>query len=114
MLRGLLLLLNHTGALRLVMKLLMDRRVPLRLKMLFPAALVYIISPIDLVPDFLLGLGQIDDIIALILAPTLFLGMAPRDIVLEHLGRAPSNNAGGPQDGGPVIDGKYRVIDDDK
>ena len=114
MLRGLLLLLNHTGALRLVMKLLMDRRVPLRLKMLFPAALAYVISPIDLVPDFFFPVGRIDDLIAVVLAFVLFLGLAPRDIVMEHLGRSPSGGDGGSPDRGQVIEGKYRVIDDDK
>jgi uncharacterized membrane protein YkvA (DUF1232 family) len=28
---------------------------------IFLAALAYIISPIDLIPDYMLGLGQIDD-----------------------------------------------------
>jgi carbonic anhydrase len=114
MLRGLLLLLNQTGALRLVMKLLLDRRVPLRLKMLFPAALAYVVLPFDLVPDFLIGLGQIDDLIAVVLAFVLFLGMAPREIVNEHRGRSPTDGAGGSPDRGKVIDGEYKVIDDDK
>ena len=112
MLRGLLLLLNQTGALRLVMKLLLDRRVPLRLKMLFPAALVYIIVPYDF--DFLGLLGRIDDLVALVLAFVLFLGMAPRDIVMEHLGRAPANSAESTPDRGNVIDGEYKVIDVEK
>jgi uncharacterized membrane protein YkvA (DUF1232 family) len=114
MLRGLLLLLNQTGALRLVMKLLMDRRVPLRLKMLFPAALAYIVLPFDLVPDLLIGFGQIDDLIAVVLAFVLFLGMAPREIVNEHRGRPPADDAGKSPDRGNVIDGEYKVVDDEK
>ena len=114
MLRGLLLLLNQTGAIRLVMKLLMDRRVPLRLKMLFPAALVYVVLPIDLVPDCFFPVGRIDGLIAVVLAFVLFLGLAPRDIVMEHLGRSPSNGTGSSPDRGSVIEGDYRVIDDDK
>ncbi|MDP6454964.1 MAG: DUF1232 domain-containing protein [SAR202 cluster bacterium] len=114
MLRGLLLLLTRTGAFRLVMKLLLDRRVPLRLKMLFPAAFAYVILPIDLVPDFLFPLGRFDDLIAVVLALVLFLGMAPRDVVMEHLGRGPAAESDPTPDRGQVIDGEYRVIDDEK
>ena len=32
---------------------------------IFVVALVYIISPIDLIPDYLIGLGQIDDAVIL-------------------------------------------------
>ena len=112
MLRGLLLLLTRTGAFRLVMKLLLDRRVPLRLKMLFPAALIYIIVPYDF--DFLGILGRVDDLLALLIAIVLFLGMAPRDVVMEHLGRGPAAEADPTPDRGQVIDGEYRVIDDEK
>jgi len=113
LLRGLLLLLNYTGVLRLVTRLLMDRRMPVRLKMLFPAAVAYVISPVDLVHDFIPWAGRIDDLLALLLALVLFLGLAPKDLVLEHLGRAPANSTGGPTDGSTVIEGKYRVLDDD-
>ena len=32
---------------------------------IFVVALVYIISPIDLIPDYIIGLGQIDDAVIL-------------------------------------------------
>ena len=35
---------------------------------IFVIALVYIISPIDLIPDYIIGIGQIDDIVILGLA----------------------------------------------
>ena len=111
--RGLLLLLNYTGVLRLVTRLLLDRRVPVRLKMLFPAAVAYVISPVDLVHDFIPWIGRVDDLLALLLALVLFLGLAPKDLVLEHLGKAPANSSGGPPDGSTVIEGKYRVLDDE-
>ena len=37
---------------------------------IFAAAILYIISPIDLIPDYIIGLGQIDD--AAILALSLY------------------------------------------
>ena len=43
MLRGLFYLLSMTGIPRLIFRLMLDRRVPLRLKLLLPAAIAYII-----------------------------------------------------------------------
>ena len=37
------------------------REVSIRSIFIFLAALAYIICPIDLIPDYLIGLGQIDD-----------------------------------------------------
>ncbi len=114
MLRGLILLLQFTGVPRLVKGLMLDRRVPLRLKLILPAALVYLILPFDLVPDILPVLGRIDDVLALLLSLVLFLGLAPKDVVLEHLGR-PSGSTGrdSSKSDKNVIEGDYRVIKDD-
>ena len=35
---------------------------------IFGAAILYIISPVDLIPDYIIGLGQIDDIAILSLS----------------------------------------------
>lgn len=35
---------------------------------IFAAAVLYIISPIDLIPDYIIGLGQIDDVAILSLS----------------------------------------------
>lgn len=44
-------------------RLLADSRVPVRARLLALATLGYTVSPIDLIPDFLPFLGQVDDII---------------------------------------------------
>ena len=57
--------------------------VPHAAKFLIGCAVAYLLSPIDLIPDFLPGLGQLDD---LIIVPTLFflaLAIIPREIVEE-------------------------------
>jgi uncharacterized membrane protein YkvA (DUF1232 family) len=45
------------------------RDVSIRSILIFTAAIIYILSPIDIIPDFNLGVGQIDD------AAVFFLGL---------------------------------------
>ena len=98
--------------LRLVWRLLNDSRVPLFPKLIPIAALAYIVSPIDLIPDLVLGLGQIDDLGIALLGITLFIDMCPRAIVDAHRA-ALDAEMGAPQKEEDVIDGAYRVVDDD-
>lgn len=42
---------------------LINPRTPLRIRLLIGAALLYAISPFDLVPDWLIGIGWLDDLI---------------------------------------------------
>lgn len=52
----------------LVQRLLRDPRVPLRSRLLLGALLLYLLSPIDLVPDFVPVAGQLDDALVVALA----------------------------------------------
>jgi uncharacterized membrane protein YkvA (DUF1232 family) len=69
---------------RLSWVLLLDGRVPIALKVIPLLAIAYVISPIDLVPDIFLVLGQLDDMGILLAAISAFVNMAPQDIVEEH------------------------------
>ncbi|MBM3134255.1 MAG: DUF1232 domain-containing protein [Chloroflexi bacterium] len=71
--------------LRLIWRLLNDARVPTWTKLLVPATLLYILSPIDFIPDVALGLGQLDDLTILLLGLWLFVDLCPKDIVRQHL-----------------------------
>ncbi|RLC89810.1 MAG: hypothetical protein DRI77_15350 [Chloroflexi bacterium] len=62
-----------------------DNRVSAWTKLIPPAALAYLISPIDIIPDVALGLGQLDDIAVLLLGIKLFIELAPPEVVREHL-----------------------------
>ena len=54
--------------LRLLGGLLMDRRVSTVDKALVAGAIAYVISPIDLIPDFIPFLGEVDDVFVMMLA----------------------------------------------
>jgi len=69
---------------RLALRLLRDPRVPTAAKLLFGATVVYMLSPIDVVPDWLPVLGQADDLVVLLAGLNLFLRACPKWLVQEH------------------------------
>jgi uncharacterized membrane protein YkvA (DUF1232 family) len=70
---------------RLAWRLLWDPRVPAYTKLVPFVALLYIVSPVDFIPDWFLGLGQLDDLGILLAGVRLFTGLVPDEIVLQHL-----------------------------
>ncbi len=109
------MLIQAAHSVQLVWRLMRDPRVPLLYKFIVPLALVYVVSPIDLIPDMIPIAGQIDDIGVLLLAMRFFIGVCPPDVVMEHrraLGEATTTTASVSSE--DVVDGTYRVIDDDK
>lgn len=80
------LLFNLPKFIRLFIRLFKDPRVPWHLKAVVIGALIYVLSPIDLVPGFLAPvLGQIDDVIILVAAIRYFLKRCPQDVLWEHV-----------------------------
>jgi uncharacterized membrane protein YkvA (DUF1232 family) len=72
--------------LRLAWRLFVDRRVPAWTKIVPPAALAYVLSPIDILSDFPpMGLNQLDDVAVVFLGVKLFIELAPPSVVREHL-----------------------------
>ena len=49
---------------RLARRLLADPRTPMRHKVALAFLLVWLVSPIDLIPEFVPGIGPLDDIVA--------------------------------------------------
>jgi uncharacterized membrane protein YkvA (DUF1232 family) len=69
---------------KLVWKLARDPRVPARTKAILVIVTGYLASPIDLVPDFLVGLGYADDLLVAAFALDQILNRVPEEIVREH------------------------------
>ena len=44
----------------------------------------YLVSPIDIIPDFIPGLGQLDDIAVVAFALDQMLNRVPEHVVVEH------------------------------
>jgi len=100
---------------RLVWRLFNDRRVSSWVKLIPIAGLAYLLSPIDLLPDFLIpGLGELDDLTVILVSLKMFIDMAPPEIVREHLNRLRGRAAKRQSPSEPYIDVPYRVVDDGK
>ena len=96
--------------LRLVWLLFRDSRVSLWTKSILFVSLVYLISPIDLVP-LLPGVGQLDDLGVILLGMTLFVKLCPTELVeyyLYQLEYGPDTRSR--QDDDETIDTTYRVV----
>jgi uncharacterized membrane protein YkvA (DUF1232 family) len=97
---------------QLAWHLLTDRRVSLLLKLIIPGLMLgYLIFPVDLLPDFIPVLGQLDDLAILALGIKLFIELSPKDIVREYRGDANSTSSPiEPNGNEDAIDADYRVV----
>lgn len=69
---------------RLIARLLSDNRVAVLDKAIFAVVLAYIVAPIDLMPDFLVGIGFADDLYLLGLALNRLFASAGGRVLLEN------------------------------
>lgn len=74
-----------------------DRRVPLWLRAIIPALVLYLASPIDIIPDFIPVLGHLDDLAVIAVAAGLLVRFTPRAVLEEQLRRLEAP-AGGTSD----------------
>jgi uncharacterized membrane protein YkvA (DUF1232 family) len=109
---------------RLFWRLLNDPRVPYWVKAIPALVLLYLIFPIDLIPDPALGLGQLDDLAVILLGLKLFRDLSPRAVVRDHEAdiagqnspwRVIEDESASDQETQPTyIDAEYRVVEADK
>lgn len=69
---------------KLLYRLLGDRRVSMLDRALFGATLVYLVSPVDLVPDWIPGFGQLDDLLLVLVSLDRLLYRTDAGVLLEH------------------------------
>jgi uncharacterized membrane protein YkvA (DUF1232 family) len=69
---------------KLVYRLLKDERVPTRSKAMLIFVAGYIVSPIDVIPDMIPGVGRFDDLLVAAFALDQILNRVPEHVVVEH------------------------------
>jgi len=68
---------------RLYWRLFRDRRVSILPKALLVLTLVYVISPFDVIPDFIPVIGEMDDVAVVLSVLWLFIRLCPPEVVRE-------------------------------
>lgn len=77
--------------LRLLYGLITDSRVASIDKLIVAGAIAYILMPIDIIPDFIPFLGEVDDVFVLILALQRLIGNAGRAVIAEYWAGDPAD-----------------------
>ncbi len=97
---------------QLAWNLLRDNRVSPFLRFGIPILVAaYVILPIDIIPDVIPGLGQLDDIAMLWVGLTFFLSKVPTEIKEEY--RSGVGGGSRPSAESPdVVDADFRVVSD--
>ncbi|HLG15853.1 MAG TPA: YkvA family protein [Blastocatellia bacterium] len=78
------LLLFIPNLVRLLVDLLRDPRVSTADKAILAGTIIYVIAPIDVIPDFIPFIGQVDDVYLLGISIMRLLNRSERRVVLEH------------------------------
>ncbi len=95
--------------LRLATRLLREPHVPVWAKAALPFALLYVLSPVDILPDVIPGIGQVDDIVLLYAGVKLLLRLSPAAAVAFHQNAITSKRPFSPMPSSDVvIDAEYR------
>ena len=69
---------------KLLWRLTRDPRVPARVKATLFVLMGYVVSPVDLIPDFVPGLGQLDELVIAAFVLDQMLNRVPPEIVRQH------------------------------
>jgi uncharacterized membrane protein YkvA (DUF1232 family) len=68
---------------RLYWRLFRDRRVSILPKALLVLTLVYVVSPFDVIPDFIPVIGEMDDVAVVLAGLWLFIRLCPPEVLRE-------------------------------
>lgn len=68
----------------LAWQLFWDERVPFSTKLVPLLTILYLFVPIDLVPDAFFGVGQVDDLVILLVGLRFFISLCPLELVDEY------------------------------
>jgi uncharacterized membrane protein YkvA (DUF1232 family) len=69
---------------RLALRLLREPRVPVLAKAVIPIAALYFVSPVDLLPDIIPVLGEMDDLVVAYGALKMFINLCPPAAAAFH------------------------------
>jgi carbonic anhydrase len=92
------------------LKLMLDRKIPIKYKLLPALGLAYVILPFDFVPDMLPILGFLDDIIILVGTIIIFMIFGPLRKLSDTMKNSKTKEKR--QKETDIVEGEYRIIDE--
>jgi len=100
----------HMGKLPIFFfKLLLDRRIPLKYKLLPALGVTYAILPFDIIPDMFPIFGVIDDILILATSIILFMIFGPIQKLTNSFKDTDTHQK--QSDSENIVEGEYRIIE---
>jgi uncharacterized membrane protein YkvA (DUF1232 family) len=98
---------------KLILRLVGDKRVNPWLKLIPVAGLIYLVSPIDLIPDIAFPIiGELDDAAVLWITNYFFVELCPPEVVREHVKALSASS--GLKDDEDIVDADSVEIKDKK
>jgi uncharacterized membrane protein YkvA (DUF1232 family) len=82
--------LRLRNKLHLAVALAREPRIPLAVRAIPPALVLYLATPIDLIPDFIPVIGYLDDLLVVVIGVGILLRFTPRYVLEEHIARLES------------------------
>ena len=105
------MLRDFVTRLKLIGRLMTDRRVSIFVKLLPLASLAYLFSPVDLMPGVVLPvIGALDDAAVLWIGSTLFVELCPPKVVEEHMNQLTDNTDD--DSSNDIVDAESTDVDD--
>jgi arsenate reductase len=74
-------------------RILRDPRVPLPAKLVLPAMGLYLVIPLDPIPDFIPVIGYLDDLLVVVAGLRLFLRLCPAEVFWDNVRRLEGGRA---------------------
>jgi uncharacterized membrane protein YkvA (DUF1232 family) len=96
-------LLQFRTELNMLWRAFMAAETPLWLKGLMLVVPLYLVSPLDIIPDFIPFAGWLDDVVVIPLLVTWIVGLLPQKV--EVRAKSPPRDSNG-----EIIDGDYRRL----
>ena len=77
--------LSWRAKIDLAKRLLVDDRIPAPVRLVVPLLVLYLALPLDLIPDFIPVIGQLDDILVVAIGVALLARYVPERVLDQHL-----------------------------
>jgi hypothetical protein len=88
---------------RILLRALRDPRTPMSARLIALGIVLYVVSPFDLIPDYVPLIGLLDDLLVAAIGIVVILRLIPAEVMAQFRPPPPANDNGGVPDRGPLL-----------